>query len=63
MPSEPGSYHWIKSDITGDPDRWEIAFIDSNDHVWIFGVSGWFPLTDIQEIGPKLERPSREEQP
>lgn len=55
--AEPGAYHWIKSEITEDADRWEIAFIDDQSRVWIFGISGWFPRGEIAEIGPRIERP------
>lgn len=54
--TEPGAYYLVKSTRTEDPDRWDIAFIDRDNRVWVFGISGWFFRDEFLVIEPEIQR-------
>lgn len=54
-------HYWIKSNITEDRNAWEVGFLDAKGNWWIFGIQGWFPESELDEIGPEIISPAKEE--
>lgn len=50
-------HYWVKSNITEDPDAWEVGYLDQNGNWWIFGIRGWFPESELDQIGPEIIPP------